>query len=113
MEAMLTLNGMPAVCVFGIPVFPVADPGFAVSPGKIICSLGLLTESAFTFTGDDRLMLNCVPLAAPELVSTQPVLVAVRKMIRVLSVKTPFEVFAPTINGFSPRPTTLGSLACT
>src|SRR5258706_14927981 len=29
----VTVNATPAACAFGVPVFPVADPGTAVSPG--------------------------------------------------------------------------------
>ena len=29
----------PAVCAVGVPVLPLADPGSAVSPGKIVCIL--------------------------------------------------------------------------
>src|SRR6266545_3632381 len=34
----VTLNGVLAICVIGVPVLPVAVPGAAVSPGARICS---------------------------------------------------------------------------
>ena len=36
---MVTLKAVPAVCGLGVPVFPVAVPGAAISPGSSSCSL--------------------------------------------------------------------------
>src|SRR5438552_3883827 len=35
----VTLKAVPAVCAVGVPVFPLAVPGVAVSPGIRSCSL--------------------------------------------------------------------------
>ena len=42
----VTLNDEPAVCAVGDPVFPVAEPGSAVSPGARICNF--VNEPALT-----------------------------------------------------------------
>jgi len=34
----VTVNAVPAVSALGLPVFPLADPGAAVSPGTRSCS---------------------------------------------------------------------------
>src|SRR5439155_745692 len=34
----ITLKAAPAVCTVGVPVFPVAEPGAAVSPGASTCN---------------------------------------------------------------------------
>src|ERR1041385_8275838 len=38
----VTLNELPAVCAIGVPVFPVALPATAVSPGNRTCNLAKL-----------------------------------------------------------------------
>ena len=45
----VTLKDVPAVCAAGVPVFPVAVPGAAVSPGTSIWSFE--NEPAFTVKG--------------------------------------------------------------
>src|SRR5205814_1885497 len=53
----VTLNAVPAVAAFGVPVLPVEVPGAAVSPGARICNL----VNAPTLTGIDALVLAVIP----------------------------------------------------
>ena len=49
---MVTLKAVPAVCGLGVPVFPVAVPGAAISPGSRSCSLA----NGPALTGMDELV---------------------------------------------------------
>src|SRR5580692_375976 len=71
------VKGVPAVCVFGVPVLPLiaVSPGAGNSPGTRICSLAM--EAAVMMMGDEILTLKFVPLAVPDAVRTQPVVVEV------------------------------------
>src|SRR5438094_1224868 len=58
----VTLNAVPAVCAFGVPVLPVMLPGAATSPGASNCSL--TNAPALT------LMEELIPgVLAPSLIS--------------------------------------------
>ena len=52
-------NEVPAVCVVGVPVFPVVVPGAAVSPGINTCNL--VAVPAFTSVAAPVLAVNGVP----------------------------------------------------
>src|SRR5438094_101588 len=54
----VTVKALPAACAAGVPVFPVALPGAAVSPGARICSL----VNAPALTASHGLVLLVIPV---------------------------------------------------
>lgn len=62
----VTVKSVPALCDAGVPVFPVEEPGEAVSPGSNICNL----LNAPVFTVIDELVLAVIaPLDASDAVT--------------------------------------------
>jgi len=68
------LKAVPAVCVLGVPSFPVLEPGAAVSPGASTCSLA----NAPGFT----VVVGFVFAVMPECVESDAVTVAVPAVLK-------------------------------
>ena len=62
----VTLKAVPAVRALGVPVFPVAEPGAAVSPGMSNCSF----TNVPAFTATEALVLGAMPPLVTSLAVT-------------------------------------------
>jgi hypothetical protein len=97
---MVTLNGPPAVSFVGVPVFPLAVPGAAISPGTSSCNLA----NAPGLTATDELVFE----AMPPWVTSEPVTLALAAVFSVT-----LKVFVPATNAEFAGSTALASLDVT
>ena len=78
----VTLKGVPADCADGVPVFPDAVPGAAVSPGMRSCTFA----KAAGFTVTDEL----VPVVRPSVISLAVTVCVPASLIVMLKELVPF-----------------------